>query len=88
MTDNITEIKNALKNNTIVLGQDEVLKLLKQGMMSQIFMASNVSSAMEENITRYASIANTPATKISIANDEIKVVCKKQFLISVLGIKK
>ncbi|MFP4112304.1 MAG: ribosomal L7Ae/L30e/S12e/Gadd45 family protein [Candidatus Woesearchaeota archaeon] len=88
MADEITEIRNALGKDTLVIGNDRVLKLLKNDKLSKVLLSSNVSEEMETEINTYAKIANVPVVKLDIPNDEIKVMCKKQFLISVLGILK
>ena len=88
MTDSINEIKNALKKNLLIIGQDRVSKMIKNKTLSKVFMASNSSEAMKTEVSRFADSASIPLEVLDLPNDELSVLCKKQFLISVLGIKK
>lgn len=88
MADEITEIRNALKNDTIIIGKETVLKMLRHDKISKILLSSNVSEENEADIEHHASVAGVPVVKISVPSEELKVLCKKQYLISVLGIKK
>ena len=88
MTDGLTEIRNALKKGTTIIGKDECIKAIKNGTLLKVYMASNVSKAMEEEITYASELSGVDFEKITIPNDELKVVCKRQFLISTIGIKK
>lgn len=84
----VEEIRTALKKNDIVIGKDRVLKLLRKRKLAKVFLSSNISAKMEKDIKYYAKLVEIPVEKISLPNDELKVLCKKQFLISVLGIAK
>ena len=43
MVDDMTEIRNALKNDTMIIGTDVVMKELNKGSLVKVFLASNVS---------------------------------------------
>ena len=88
MTDEIEEIRNALKNDTLIIGKDLVMKALRHDKITQIFLSSNVSEKNETEIEHHAKIAEIPVKKIDVPSEDIKVLCKKQYLISTLGIKK
>ena len=88
MADEVTEIRNAISNDSLIIGNDRVLKMLKNDKISKVLLSSNISEELEKEINTQAKIADTPVIRLKIPNDEIKVLCKKQFLISVLGIKK
>jgi ribosomal protein L30E len=88
MADDMTDVRNALKNNTIIIGKDNVMKEMKKGGLLKVFLASNVSDKMEKDMSKYAKLAEVPVAKLSLPSDELKVVCKKQFLVSILGIRK
>jgi ribosomal protein L30E len=88
MADEIAEIKIALKNDTLVVGKETVLKQLKTGKVSKVLLSSNISEDMKSEIEVFAKFSKTPVIVLDVPSDELKVVCKKQFLVSVLAIRK
>jgi large subunit ribosomal protein L30e len=86
-TDNeIEDIKRHLKEGKVLIGSEEVLKGLRKGVLSRIIMASNCNPGTADDIRHYSKIAGAEVTEASIPNDELGVVCKKPYAISVLGI--
>ena len=88
MVKDIDEIKKLLKTDKIVIGTEKTLKNLKQGKLAKVFLSSNCSESAEKDLTYYVKLANAKVVKLDIPNDELGVLCKKQFSISVLGIVK
>lgn len=84
----IDEIKKLLKTDKIIIGTEKTKKELKAGNVSKIFISSNCQEDVEEEINHYAKLANTTVIKLNLPNDELGVLCKKQFSISILGILK
>jgi ribosomal protein L30E len=88
MSDGLNEIRTALKNNSVIIGKDEVLKAMKNGTLLKVFLASNASKAMIDEVKYASELSGVDMGILSIPNDELKVICRKQFLISTIGIKK
>ena len=84
----ILELKKGLEEDTLVIGANDILRGLKGDLLSKIYLASNCPAGMKEDISRYASMAKVPVTMLEIDNEEVGMLCKKHFYISVLGIKK
>ncbi|MCP3681502.1 MAG: 50S ribosomal protein L30 [bacterium] len=84
----ITEIKGHLTDNKLIIGTERVLKNLKTGKLEKIFLSSNCSEKAAADIERYSAMSGCTVEKMKVPNDELGVVCKKQFSISVLGILK
>lgn len=84
----ITEIKKLLNNPEMIVGTDETIKHLKKGNISRIFLCSNCSKQARADIEHYSRLSNTEIINLKQANDELGVVCKKPFSISVISIKK
>lgn len=80
----IAELKKALKEKTITFGSEKTLKMLKNGKVKKVFLASNCPEDMKETIEYYAKINKVDIIKLKIPNDEIGLTCKKAFGISVL----
>ena len=51
-------------------------------------MFAHIAQNVENDISHYAKLAKVDVAKLKLPNDELGVLCKKQFLISVLGIAK
>jgi large subunit ribosomal protein L30e len=88
MSDFVSELKKLLKENKLVFGSDEVMKGLRTGRFSKIFLASNSSSQLKEDINSYASVNGVDVVTTSLQNTELGNLCKKPFAITVLGLIK
>tara|TARA_Y100000310_G_scaffold93787_1_gene91318 strand:- start:290 stop:574 length:285 start_codon:yes stop_codon:yes gene_type:complete len=83
-----TEIKKLIKTKGLVIGMDRTIKNLKLGKVDKVIMSSNCSSDTVDDIGYYADLNKTEAIKVNYPNDELGVICKKPFSISVLSILK
>lgn len=84
----VTEIRKLLGTKKIVIGTKEVARLLKQGKVKKVLITSNCPNDVKEDIGNYAKLSKAELVQIDIPNDELGVVCKKPFSISVVGIVK
>jgi len=84
----IDEIKKLIKTDKLVIGTKSTIKCLREGKLAKVVLSSNCSEDVEEEINNFADLTKVQVTKINLPNDELGVLCKKQFLISVLGISK
>ena len=83
----LTEIKNKLKTEKLVIGKSNTLKLLKLGKLSKIFLSANTPKEQEDDIKYYSKLAGVDVEKVDLPNDELGTYCKKPFSISVIGLK-
>ena len=83
-----TEIKSLIKTKKIIIGSERTIKNLKLGKVEKVLISSNCSESMINNLTYYAKLSNTEVIKLDYTNEEIGVICKKPFSISVLSILK
>ena len=88
MADSVAEIKGALKKKKLVLGTELTIKNLRLGRLSKVFATSNCPENVKKDLEYYGKLANVQIEYLSIPNDELGTICKKQFAISVLGQKK
>ena len=84
----IEEIKKNLGSEKLLLGQKETLKNLKLNQVEKVFLASNCDEAVKKEIEYYCGLNNTQIVELNIPNDEIGIISKKQFSISVLCLLK
>ena len=88
MADIIAELKKLLKEDKLVLGADEVLKGLRTGRFSKIYIAANCPEQLKGDIEHYASISDVEVVDTGLQNEELGDICKKPFSIAVMGLIK
>ena len=82
------EIKKILKSGNIVIGTERTIKNLKLGRVQKVLLSSNCPARVENDINYYAGLSGTETHKLDYPNDELSVICKKPFSISVLALLK
>ena len=86
MTD-IENIRKAIKEEKAVIGTKSIIKELKLGKLSKVYVTINCPKNIKEDVKRYADISGAEVIEINQPNDELGILCKKPFSISLLGIK-
>jgi len=84
----LTEIKKLLKSGNAVIGTERTLKNLKLGRVQKVLLSSNCPANVEKDISYYAGLSGAEPYKLEYKNDELGVICKKPFSISVLSVLK
>lgn len=79
------ELKEAIEQRKIIIGKERTLKLLKRGQLSQVIISKNCAKEVKEDIQHYTKLFNIKCAQSSQSNEELGVLCKKPFAISVLG---
>lgn len=82
----IDEIKKILKSEKVVIGTDRTLKLLKNSNVESVFLSSNCPENVKRDIGYYAKLAKTPVIALNQPSDELGILCKKPYHVSVLCI--
>jgi large subunit ribosomal protein L30e len=83
-----TEIKKLIKAKKLVIGTERTIKNLKLGRVEKVIISSNCSENVLNDLNYYAGLGKTETVKVNYPNDELGVICKKPFSISVLSILK
>ena len=83
-----TEIKKLIKAKKLVVGTERTIKSLKLGRVEKVIISSNCAENVVDDLNYYASLNKTETVKVNYPNDELGVICKKPFSISVLSILK
>lgn len=84
----LEEIKKNLGKEKLLLGQNQTLKNLRIGKVEKVFLASNCDAKVRRDIGYYCELNGTPVTQLSVPNDELGIICKKQFPISIISLLK
>ena len=82
------EIKKMLKSGSVVIGTERTLKNLKLGRVQSVLISSNCPAKVESDLSYYAGLSGAELNKLSYPNDELSIICKKPFSISVLALLK
>ncbi|MBI2105925.1 hypothetical protein HYT56_03750 [Candidatus Woesearchaeota archaeon] len=82
------KLRNDLLNNRekLIFGSDRNLKLLKNDMLQRIYLSKNCRRDVKDTIKTFEK--RIELVELEETNDEIGVVCKKPFSISVIGLSK
>ena len=84
----VSELKKILKGEKVVIGTQRTLKELKRGSVERVFVTSNCPPAIEQDIDHYTRLSGAEKIKISLPNEELGIICKKPFSISVVSLLK
>ena len=83
-----SEIKKMLKIGNLIIGTERTIKNLKLGKVQKVLISSNCPVKVENDINYYAGLSNAELYKLDLPNEELSVICKKPFNISVLAFLK
>ncbi len=83
-----TDIKKLVKEKKVIIGTERTIKSLKLGRIDRVIMSSNCAQNTADDISYYAGLSNAETVKVSYNNDELGVICKKPFSISVISVLK
>ena len=81
-------IKDALVDKRLVIGYEATLKALKRSNLVEVFVASNLPKAKLEELKHLCEVGGVKFEQLKLNNEELGFLCKKQYLISTLGIRK
>jgi ribosomal protein L30E len=84
----IEDFKKLVKEGKVFIGTQETVKHLKRGEVSKVFVSSNCPDSVRDDIKTYAQSDKVDVEELKVPNEELGVLCKKQFSISVIGVKK
>jgi len=82
----LDDIKKALDQGKAIIGTNRVMKYLKLGKLKSVYISSNAPEDVVKDVKHYAQLSGVSVVPVAYPNDELGVVCKKSFSISILGI--
>ncbi len=69
----------------MVLGTKATLRNLRQGTAKKVLISSNCTKEIKEEIKHNAKLSNAEVVELELPDNEIGMICKKRFSISVLS---
>ena len=81
----IKELRDALKEQKMIFGTKETLKQLKKGAVKKVFLSGNCPNSVRDHVKHYSKLAKVDVVELQQPGDEIALLCKKNFSVSVLS---
>ena len=81
----VKELKSKIQTGKVIFGTERVLKALRNKQLSKIFLASNCPQKSSEDLSYYAGLLKVPLVRLDLDNEELGIVCKKNFFVAVAG---
>ena len=81
----LQELRRALKEEKVIFGTKETLKSLKKGKLKKVFLSGNCPETVRDDIKHFSKTAKVEVIELTQPGDEIALLCKKNFSVSVLG---
>ncbi len=78
-------IKKNINTEKVILGEQEVLKALREGTLSTVVLAKNCKEDTKEDIKSLCAAGNAEQIMLEKKNNELGEFCKKPFSIAVIG---
>jgi ribosomal protein L30E len=82
------QLRKLIEEKKVTIGTHATTRQLKADGIKKILVAANAPTQTKTTLQRYQALTKVELEQLSVANDELGVMCKKPFSISVLGIKK
>jgi len=80
--------KKIVDEKKIIIGYNRTLKMIKRGKVEKIFLAKNVPENIRKDIDYYQKLENFEVEVLNYSNEEVGLLLKKPFKISVISILK
>ena len=84
----LKQLKKDLESKKVVIGAQRTLKLLRQGKIARVLVAQNTTNVLKDDLAYYSKNGGFEIVALDVPNEELGVLCKKPFSISLLGILK
>ncbi len=79
-------LKEAIESKKIIIGKERTLKLLRKGSLQQVYIASNCPKNVKEDVSHYSKLFDIPISQLKENNEELGILCKKPFAISIIAV--
>lgn len=81
----VDELRKDLKTKKPIFGADRAIKELKIGKLNKIYLSSTCREDLKKDIKQYAKLAGVKIIALEETNEDLGVICKKPFNISVIS---
>ncbi len=81
------DIRNAVKENRIVIGSNKVIRGVKNSAFSQVVFASNCPEDTKKDMDRYSQLSGLEVRPFDGNSSQLGQLCGKPFSVLLIGIK-
>jgi ribosomal protein L30E len=86
-TSELKELKDKIKEGKVIVGSKEIIKNLKQdSTIVKVYLAKNCPQETKLDLENYTNLLNIDLIELELNNEELGVICKKNFFVSVVAI--
>ena len=82
----LQELKASVQEGKIIVGREKVLQGLRKGNLRKIFLAKNCPDDVRGDVVYYAGLQNVSIEMMEATNEELGIICKKNFFVAVVGL--
>jgi len=82
----VAELQKLLAEDKLIFGAKRTLKLLREGKVQKIFVASNCEKSIKEDVQQYCKIGQVECVELGQKGNEVGTLCRQPFSISVVGV--
>ncbi len=82
------QIKDAIKNDKLIIGSRTVLKNLKNEMLESVVYASNCPEELIKDLNHYSKVSSIKLEEFNGNSVQLGELCGKPFRILIIGMKK
>ena len=82
------ELKELIKQENLLIGTERIIKNLKNGNISKVYVSSNCPDSVKKDVEHYCKMQDVEVVQLRQMNDELGVICKKPYAISMLALLK
>lgn len=82
------EIRKNLEKKKIIIGTDRTIKNLKLGKIEKVYITKNCPEEKKKSINYYSKLGKVKVVNLKHTNEELGVICKKPFSISIASLLK
>ncbi len=86
ITQELDLLKSKAQEGKVTIGIKSVLQGLRRKGIRKVFLASNCPPRLKQDVLHYAALAQVPVAEVPQNNEELGILCKKNFFIAVVGI--
>ncbi|MBT4447039.1 50S ribosomal protein L30 [archaeon] len=82
----IQQIKELIAAGNAIIGKNKVLSGLKDGSINKILVAKNAPAELLSDAKYYAKLRDVEVEVLEQDNEELGIICKKNFFIAIIGV--
>lgn len=83
----LAQIRSLVKTGRLIIGTREVMKASQKGLLQKVVLASNCPIQKRKDVQKYAALVGIPVIELKHNNEELGILCKKNFLVAMIGLQ-